>query len=66
MTDTDTRTDRLALLIAESPDGTAMNDLLSSLERSVEIAERLGFNDMSMLVKAARSHAIAEIVDRLY
>lgn len=66
MTDTSLFTDRLALLMAESPERIAMNDLLSSMEHSLEVAEQLGFGDTTVLVRAARSRAIAEIVNRLY
>ena len=66
MTDANLFPDRLALLIDESPDRIAINDLLSSLEHSLEVATQLGFNDTCVLVRAARSRAVAEIVDRFY
>ena len=66
MTDTALLTNRLALLMAESPDQIVMNDLLSSIEHTLEVAEQLGFGDTVVLVRAARLRAIADIIGRFY
>ena len=56
----------LNLLLSDDTDHASMSRLLKELDGALAIAQGLDFEDTAMLIRASRTRAIAEIVDRVY